>query len=295
VTQDRWEASQAPLNDCGPGRGHPHGRELRVAARRTLAAVAITVGLGAACGDGPPARPELLETARDLVDRPAGTFEDETRLVMLLDSLIAEAGRDAEASAELSLLRLRAIERVIADSAARAHNPYSNLTDRPVAPEAVRAWLDAHSTEVAYSEPAGEWLVPADVFWRLHDRYRRTAYSDEIAWAAANAGLAGECEGFAGCYVDALLRTHGHYLETHPDGAYTGEALRHVTTLFEEIGEAEPGRAICGDGRETEGVTTDQLQRIRRTLERLPATAGDGRAAAERALAALEQRCDREA
>jgi hypothetical protein len=261
---------------------------------RSGAAVMFAVAC-IACADSAPARPELLQTARDAVNRPAGTFDEETRLVLLLDSLIDEAARDAEAIAELSLLRLRAIERVLADSLAREHNPYSNLEDRPVAPEMVRAWLEAHSDEIAYSEPAGEWLVPADVFWKLHDRYRRTAYSDDIAWAAANAGLPGECEGFAGCYVDALLRTHVHYLETHPDGEYTQEALIQVTTLLQEIGEAEPGRAICGDGREAEGVTAEQLERIRRALERLPPAAGAGRDAAERALSALEQRCDREA
>jgi hypothetical protein len=234
-----------------------------------------------------------LTSARAALNRPDGTFEEETRLVVLMDSLVREAGRDAEAVAELSLLRLRAIERVIADSAVRNVNPYSQA-GRVAPPEAVNAWLEAHRDQIAYSEPAGEWLVPADAIWDLHDRYRRTAFSDEIAWAAANAGLPGECEGFAGCYLDGMLRTHVRYLETHPDGAYVTEALHQLAALLQEIDETDRSRPLCGDDPEAVGVSPAQLERIRDMLHRLPADAGGARTTAERALDRLELRCQSE-
>ena len=97
-------------------------------------------------------------------------------------------------------------------------------TDNPI----FKTWLDGHDELVAYSEPAGEWLVRHEVIWRLHDEHRASAAADDIAWIGATTGIPGECEGYIPCYAFGLNYREGEYLRRHPGGRHVGEALEAI-------------------------------------------------------------------
>lgn len=91
-------------------------------------------------------------------------------------------------------------------------------------------WLKTHEDLLAYSEPAGEWLIRHDLIADLHKRFANRPAADEIAWFAATNGLPGECEGYVPCYASILNTLDGEYLRQHPRGA-------HRTQAFERLNE----------------------------------------------------------
>jgi hypothetical protein len=244
------------------------------------------------CTGGEPPPPGLVEAARDSVAQPARAFADDARLVAWVDSMIDLAGGDMDTRAELELLRLRAVERVLEVPELQNYSPYANPPGRTEPAAEVREFVNAHEEEIAYSEPAGEWLVPAPAYWALYERYRDTRAADEMAWAAANAGLVGECEGMIGCYLDVLAFTYVRYLEERPAGNHGDQALAQIIeqlTLMGGTGAA--GRALCGDERTTEGVKPEQLQQIRSAVEQVQPAAGSGKDSALVLIGNLEKRC----
>lgn len=103
-----------------------------------------------------------------------------------------------------------------------AQNPYKDF-------------LKANEKEVVYSEPSGEWLVRSDVFWETHAKYKETTTGEEIAWAAAQTSLPGECEGYVNCYLYLLRVTDGEYLNFYPSGKYARKSVQNITSLLEPI------------------------------------------------------------
>jgi hypothetical protein len=91
-----------------------------------------------------------------------------------------------------------------------------------------RSWLAARAGTVVYNEPGGRWIIRADRLWSLHDEHARTASADEIAWAAVQNGLPGECEGFIPCYVRRLNLLQGEYLRRSALGKHVDEAVARV-------------------------------------------------------------------
>jgi hypothetical protein len=274
------------------GAGSSSSRRSGVGVRRLRVLVSgFVLPCVLACGGGDrPASPSLLVAARDSVSREAAGLADDVRAVAWLDSLIREAGGDRNAGAELALLRLRAIERVLEQPTVRNYNPYSNDVSHVQPPAEVKTFVDAHGKEIVYSEPAGEWLVPSAVYWSLHDRYRQTRFTDELAWAAASAGTPGECEGLASCYLDVMLETYARYIDEHADGAYVAEAAQHIMPVLSDTWGADPGRPLCGDEQTSSGVRPQQLERMRvilsKAANRLPASDST-----LRVLQRLEARC----
>ena len=254
---------------------------------RFLLPALLIASLLPACESARPASPELVAAARDSVALPVRTLDAETRMVAWFDSVLASVNGDAEALAELELLRLRAIERVLTLPALEGYNPFANAAVRVEPPPGVADWVTAHEDHIEYSEPAGDWLVPAGVFWELHEKYDDTAFADEIAWAAANGGLAGECEGMPGCYVDSLLQTFLRYLEMHPAGKHVEAALDRVSEELIGLVQLETSRPLCGDELTSEGVRPEQLARIREVLATVPSVTTE----TMDALAAAERRC----
>ena len=96
-------------------------------------------------------------------------------------------------------------------------------------------FLRAHEKEVVYSEPSGQWLVRSELFWELHAKFTRLPIAEEIAWAAAQNPIPGECEGYVNCYLYALRATDGEYLNFYPNGKYSKKALTNITNLFEPM------------------------------------------------------------
>lgn len=100
----------------------------------------------------------------------------------------------------------------------------SNKQDR----EPHLSFLKRNEKDLVYSEPAGEWYVRSDRFWALQKKYKKLAIADRIAWTAAENPLPGECEGYVPCYLYAISRTHGKYLELYPRGTYSKKAVQRM-------------------------------------------------------------------
>ena len=125
--------------------------------------------------------------------------------------------RGSESRGKAALAWLEALRQVLSAI------PFER-TDNPI----FKTWLDGHDEIVAYSEPAGEWLVRHEVIWKVHDDHRASASADEIAWIGAMTGIPGECEGYIPCYAFGLNFREGEYLRRHPRGRHVGEALEEI-------------------------------------------------------------------
>jgi hypothetical protein len=169
-------------------------------------------------------------TERSLAQERA-PFATRARLVNVLTGA-AGSGTPA-ARAELSLLRLRALQKALDEHASggSAANP-------------LRAGrIRADSSELAYGEPQGQWFVSADRFWALHDRYRALPIAESIAWHAATQDLPGECESDPTCIFGLAEMTAGRYLALYPRGAHATEARGKLATLLGYVEELTRDRS----------------------------------------------------
>jgi hypothetical protein len=126
--------------------------------------------------------------------------------------------RSDHLKAELALKRLQIL------SAAMKAVPFGKSDQPPY-----KAYLQSHDKEVVYSEPAGAWYVRSDLFWELHNKYIELPIGEDIAWAAAQNPIPGECEGYINCQLYVLRAMEGEYLNFYPNGKYTRRALELVT------------------------------------------------------------------
>lgn len=101
--------------------------------------------------------------------------------------------------------------------------------------EPFKTFLEKYKDEIVYSEPAGEWYIKSDEFWRLHERYKAYKIGEEIAWQAAKNPLSGECEGYVNCHLYNLRATSGEYLNFYPNGRYSKEALENIIYFLTPI------------------------------------------------------------
>jgi len=128
------------------------------------------------------------------------------------------------------------------------HSVRSIMSYEPRDP-AQRDWLRRHEDDLAYSEPAGQWMVRAELYWNLEAKHRGTPLAEQIAWTAANAGIPGECEGYIPCTLAILEITDGRYLQLYPAGAHTAEAMEHIDYPLQEI--LKPNTPYTTDPRES--------------------------------------------
>lgn len=192
------------------------------------------------------------------VEQP--TFTDSVDLVNFLARVIPEVTRK-DAAAELELARLLAI------SKAGAAIP-SDKQEEPL----YQSWLKAQGNSLVYSEPAGQWFVDSDLFWKLQQKYSSLPVAERIAWEAANNSLPGECEGFLECNLYAYNRTLGRYLNLYPRGAHAEEALNNLAEYFGEV-------------LKTEGTySVDEKADLHKALAELRATVGKSSSAKRAAL-----------
>ncbi len=98
-----------------------------------------------------------------------------------------------------------------------------------------KIFLKANDKSVVYSEPAGEWFVRSERFWNLRKQYINSPMAEDIAWAATQNPLPGECEGYVNCYLFMLRQTNAEYLSLYPTGKYADESLRNIQNLLEPI------------------------------------------------------------
>lgn len=110
------------------------------------------------------------------------------------------------------------------------------------------SFLKRNEKDLVYSDPAGEWYVRSDRFWALQKKYRKLAIADRIAWSAAETPLPGECEGYVPCYLYAIRRTHGKYLELYPRGTYSKKAVQRIIEPLQYIVDDAASRKKNYDG-----------------------------------------------
>ncbi|HEX8289620.1 MAG TPA: SH3 domain-containing protein [Pyrinomonadaceae bacterium] len=144
----------------------------------------------------------------------------------IFDFLTA-AQKDVKDAGDLADLGYK---RVLALKAALKGIGFGKQSENPY-----KDFLEKNKEEVVYNEPAGEWLVRSDLFWELRGKYKNFPIAEEIAWAAAQNPIPGECEGYVNCYLYLLRSTDGEYLNFYPNGKYSREALKNVTNYLEPI------------------------------------------------------------
>lgn len=111
----------------------------------------------------------------------------------------------------------------------------SDKQDRPP----YKAFIKRNDKDIVYSDPAGQWFVRSDRFWNLHKKYQRLAIADDIAWAAAQNPLPGECEGYVNCYIYKMTVTEGRYLQLYPSGKFSGKAMNTLVEYLEQVTTAD--------------------------------------------------------
>jgi hypothetical protein len=206
-----------------------------------------------------------VEIADGRLKRERDPFESFVELHAFLSRAAAAAG-SPEAGGRLGLSALRALDRTAgAIGVRRLHEPK------------VLAWVEANARDLVWSEPGARWLVVADRYWELHERFFAVPAAEEIAWDAARALLPGECEGEIPCHVGVVARTYGRYLGLWPKGAHASAALSRVATEVDALAEDPRTRDLAGS------VPTAEIDALRKdlgTLKRVLAPIADPRAAA---------------
>jgi hypothetical protein len=225
-----------------------------------------------------PAHP--LAAYRELAERrlsnEGGTFAEGSRLTELVQrgATLAQAGTND--AGWMALLRLLALQRSL-DALLREKPRLMRYEAADVDP-----WLHRFRGEIAYSEPAGQWFVNADLFWRLRERYAGRPVAENIAWAAATQPIPGECEDDPECQFTLQEWTMARYLGLHPAGAHSGEALKQLGEALGWAAKSAEREPFCRPG--TRGaVTPERIRKMRQAIDR---ASGAGRA---QALAALER------
>lgn len=166
------------------------------------------------------------EIYRQIVERnykPQMDFESASEFYEFTSKVGGELD-NSDKSAEIELKRLLALRSALKTipSDKRENAPYKDF-------------LKSQEKEIVYNEPAGQWLVTSNQFWNLHDKYKKTSVSDSIAWEAANNPLPGECEGYVNCYLFDMRMRFGEYLNLHPNGKSSSEALKNLTDYLSPI------------------------------------------------------------
>lgn len=194
----------------------------------------LVVLLGFLAAQQPVSTAEYKRIIESRLETKNPSFKDAVELFEFIDLIAPQI--QGPARAEFELFRLRALDRSV--SPIMSYEPQD---------PAQRDWLKKHEDDLAYSEPAGQWLVNAKLFWDLEARHRGNPTAEQIAWEAANTGLPGECEGYIPCTLTVLLMTDARYLELYPRGAYAAEALERIDYPLREI--VKPGTPYEMDRR----------------------------------------------
>lgn len=101
--------------------------------------------------------------------------------------------------------------------------------------EPYKSFLKGKDKEIIYSDPSAEYYVISELFWDLHDKNKGTPIGEDIAWAASQNSLPGECEGYINCYLHNLRFTYGEYLNFYPAGKNSKKALTELGTFLGPI------------------------------------------------------------
>ena len=179
-------------------------------------------------------------------------FSDASDLFNFVDRIAPRV--QGTASAEFDLFRLRAL-----------HRSLEQIVGYEPKDPAQQDWIKRHEDNLVYSEPAGQWLVRADLYWELETKNRGNSIGEEIAWEGATTGLPGECEGYIPCHFAMLMLTDAHYLDLYPNGPHAGEAAEQIDYLLQEI--LKPNTPYTMDSRDSAELR-ESIVKLFRILER---------------------------
>jgi hypothetical protein len=152
-------------------------------------------------------------------------FADSADLARFMTLAMTEVA-DKNTLAWIELARLLAMKQ--ASATVSAEQPQQ---------EPFKSWIKANEKSLAFSEPAGQWLVKSDLFWNLQKKYAALPIADEVAWEGARNYLPGECEGYIPCHLSSLNLTDGKYLKLYPKGAHVTESLDSIIETLEGLQE----------------------------------------------------------
>jgi Bacterial SH3 domain len=186
-------------------------------------------------------RIEVIEAiVRERLARKGDGFAPRTELVDFVERARKDS-LDAEVAGRFALYWVQAT------SAALDAVPFGRGKQPPY-----KDWLASRPNTVVYDEPGGRWRVRGNHLWTLQDEHARSSAADELAWAAVQNGLPGECEGFIPCYLRRLNSLEGEYLRRSAMGKHVDEAVARVanvtswTTQVEKPGFFDPAKD-CGE------------------------------------------------
>jgi hypothetical protein len=229
--------------------------------------------------------PALRRIATRSIAQESAPFATRARLV----NVLGDAARTAPApsvKAELSLLRLRALQKALDEHAADPARG-SGSDSNPLRQGRIRA----DSSEVVYGEPQGQWYVSDDALWALRDRYRALPIAEAIAWEAATQQLPGECEGDATCIFGLAEMQAGRYLSLYPRGTHAPAALRQLTEVLgyvEERSRSSENGPFCRRSGADGAVTPARITALANTVSR---SGGADRGRVSTLLRTLAGRC----
>lgn len=164
-----------------------------------------------------------LNISSDRLKNESADFDDFSDLLNFLTRITPQITEQNNV-ATLEFYKLQALAKALEKM------PFDKLNQAPY-----KTFTDKQNAKIVYSEPSGQWLVRAELFWDLSKRYRALPIADEIAWAAANTFLPGEGEGYLPIYIYLTRVTHGEYLKLYPNGRYAREALQQITEYLAPI------------------------------------------------------------
>jgi hypothetical protein len=219
----------------------------------------------------------LLAAVNRMLDRTDTVpFEDFVAMDNLLQQTRPGAHASSSVLASSPLLQLRRIQ--VLERATRA----PGTSGREVRRDPLKtAWFLANQDILRFHEPAGSWVVTAEVFWQLHDQHSTAPIAEDMAWNAAQGSVPGdECD--AVCVLDRLNRTYARYWAAYPRGQWVSDAIAEAQRQVEY--GAEVG---CFGGSGEEAVRLAQL--IRLTLRDVTV---EGKQPILDSVAEIERRCD---
>jgi hypothetical protein len=166
------------------------------------------------------------ETYRQIAERSYKndmSFTEAAEYNDFVKQISGELGK-SDADAEVELKRLLALRTALKNI------PIESKDQSPY-----KEFLKKYDAEIIYNEPAGAYLVASNQFWELHTKYKKSVVSDKIAWEAAMNPLPGECEGYVNCYLFDMRMRFGEYLNLHPNGKNSVEALNNIINYLSPI------------------------------------------------------------
>lgn len=127
-----------------------------------------------------------------------------------------------------------------------------------------RSFLKRNESRIQYDDPSARYIVRSEQFWSLREKYRDLAIADDIAWAAAENPLGGECEGEMSCSIHAENITLGRYLRYYPKGKHAKAAVVQLKAAFESY--ADEALAGVGFTAPEGGAGRAELRKLLRDL-----------------------------